>query len=88
MFSLGEKKETTNPAVLLEGEQGTFRVTSPAGDVARFECLPGHSIASIEHLGVTEPRSSYLIEKIADDVGMGLVQTTLTPRKRGAAGQV
>ena len=83
MFSLGERKETTNPAVLLEGEQGTFRVISPAGDVSRFECLSGHSFASIEHIGTTEQRSSYLVEKIADEVGYS--PTTVTPRKRNAA---
>jgi len=66
MFNLGERKETNNPASLLAGEQGTFRVISPSGDVSRFECLPGHSIASIEYLGAAEPRSQYLVEKIGD----------------------
>lgn len=77
MFSLGERKETTNPAILLESEQGTFRVISPSGDVSRYECLPSHSIASIEHLGTAEPRAQFVVEKIAD--GVSAIQVNFTP---------
>lgn len=83
MFGLGEKKETTNPASLLAGEQGTFRVISPSGDVSRYECLPGHSIASIEFLGTAEPRAQYYVEKIGDNHSESQVQWS--PRKKGTS---
>ncbi len=82
MFSVGEQKQTTNPAVLLEGEQGTFRVVSPSGDVSRYECQAGHSIASIEHLGSTESRSQWLVEKIGDDASP--TQVRFTARKKNS----
>jgi hypothetical protein len=80
MFSLGDQKQSSNPAVLLEGEEGTFRVVSPSGDVSRYECQAGHSIASIEHLGTTEPRQQWLIEKIGDHAAPS--QVNVTPRRK------
>ena len=63
---LGEKLETTNPAVLLQNEDGLYRVHGPGGQVERYTCQAGKSIASIEYLETLLPRSNYLIEKIGN----------------------
>ena len=64
-MKLGDKVETTNPAVLLQSEDGLFRVVGPNGQIEQYECEPHKSIASIEYIGAGETRRNYLVEKIA-----------------------
>jgi hypothetical protein len=66
MFRLNQSKEAGNPALALEHEVGTFLVWGPSGAVERYECVPGKSIESIEFIEQREPRSTYLITKIAE----------------------
>lgn len=71
MFRLGMSKESTNPALTLAGEAGTFLVWGPTGAVERYECIHGKSIASIEFVERRAPRSDYLLTKIAESVLAG-----------------
>jgi hypothetical protein len=75
-MKIGEVHATNNPAVLLKGETGTFLVWGPAGQVDRYICRPGESIASVEFLETREQRNNYQVEKIGD---------TATPATRAAS---
>lgn len=80
MFRIGVSKESTNPAVTLAGESGTFLVWGPAGAVERYECPYGQSIASIEFVERRLPRSQYLITKIAEEKAAASEFNTTTER--------
>lgn len=76
-MNLGTKQVVTDPALALRNEQGTFLVWGPSGQVDRYVCHPGASIASITYLETREPRNNYQIEKFAEE-------TQLTEKSKGA----
>ena len=75
MWNLRQQRETDDPGLLLQGENGTFRVISPSGSVERYECEPGYSIRSITHLEHQAARATFLVEKIADFAGPAVTPT-------------
>jgi hypothetical protein len=75
MWNLRQQRETDDPALVLQGENGTFRVISPSGSVEKYECEPGYSIRSIMHLEHQAPRATFLVEKIAEFAGPAVTPT-------------
>lgn len=69
MWNLRQAKETDDPGLLLQGENGTYRVISPSGSVEKYECEPGYSIRSVTHIEHVAPRATFLVEKIGDFSG-------------------
>jgi hypothetical protein len=69
MWNLRQAKETDDPGLLLQGENGIFRVISPSGSVEKYECEPGYSIRSVTHTEQVAPRATFLVEKIGEFAG-------------------
>jgi hypothetical protein len=66
-MQLGESINTYDPGVALEGEIGTFQVSTPGGEKLYITCKPGDALASIQW-GEGESKKPFLVTKISEPV--------------------
>ena len=69
-MNLGTKQIVTDPALSLRGEQGTFLVWGPSGQVDKYICSPESSIVSVTFHETRAVRNNYQVEKIAEEASL------------------
>jgi len=67
-MKLNDSITTYDIAEALQGEQGTFEVTSPTGERYFVTCQPGHSISGMEWAGAEANLQPFLVRKLAQPV--------------------
>jgi len=64
-LQLGESINTFDPGMALQGEVGTFEVTTPGGEQLYITCKPGDTVANIRW-GDVGNKLPFLVTKISE----------------------